>query len=208
MSEQADFQLRAFCHLDRLQPQFAAFVGAVAKGAPAIEGMSSLYVEMAPANWVFRVVDRVVKTVDVLPGAQSVERQFGMLEVHSKSRADVQRAGQIVLETLGLQEEDRLAPKIISEQVIHNVHPSQVQVLNRSNKGTMIEGGQTMLVLEVEPAAYICLAANEAEKVAHVYLNHMTSVGLYGRLWMSGTESDVLAARDAAVQAINSVVGQ
>lgn len=207
MAEQDNFQLRAYCHLDRIQPQFASFVGAVAAGAPPIEGMSCLYVEMAPGNWVFRVVDRVLKSVDVQPGAQLVERQFGMFEVHSFSQADVLRAGEVVLESLELPLEARLAPKIASEQIITNIHPSQAQVLNRNNRGTMIEGGQTMLVMECEPAAYINLAANEAEKAAPVMLNHLSSVGVFGRMWMSGSEADIMAARDAAITAINSVTG-
>ena len=208
MAERSEFQLRAFCHLDRIQPQFAAFVGSIAAGSPPVEGMSSLYVEMAPGNWVFRVVDSVLKAVDVKPGAQVVERQFGMFEVHSESQADVLRAGEVVLESLGQPLESRLAPKVASEQIITNIHPLQAQILNRMNQGTMIEGGQTMLVLEVEPAAYITLAANEAEKAAPVFLNHMSSVGVYGRVWMSGTEADIMAARDAAVTAINAVSGQ
>ena len=72
----------------------------------------------------------------------------------------------------------------------------------------MIEGGQTMLVMEVEPAAYITLAANEAEKAANVFLNHMSSVGVYGRMWLSGTEADIVAAHQAAATAINQVTGR
>ena len=67
---------------------------------------------------------------------------------------------------------------------------------------------QTMLVMEVEPAAYITLAANEAEKAAPVYLNHMSSVGVYGRMWLSGTESSIEAARAAAITAIEAVTGK
>lgn len=208
MTEQSPFELRAFCHLDRIQPQFAAFVGKIAAGSPPIEGMSSLYVEMAPGNWVFRVVDSVLKAVDVKPGAQVVERQFGMFEVHSENQAEVLRAGEVVLEAIGQPLESRIAPTIASEQVITNVHPLQAQVLNRMNMGTMLEGGQTLLVMEVEPAAYITLAANEAEKAAPVFLNHLSSVGVYGRMWMSGTEADIEAARAAAVTAIQSVTGK
>lgn len=208
MTDTSDFQLRAFCHLDRIQPQFAAFVGKIAAGSPPVEGMSSLYVEMAPGNWVFRVVDSVLKAVDVKPGAQVVERQFGMFEVHSQSQAEVQRAGEVVLESLGRGIESRIKPTIASEQIITNVHALQAQVLNRMNMGTMLEAGQTLLVMEVEPAAYITLAANEAEKSAPVFLNHMSSVGVYGRMWMSGTESDIMAAREAAVAAIESVSGR
>lgn len=208
MSDRTPFQLRAFCHLDRIQPQFAAFVGAISMGSPPVEGMSSLYVEMSPGNWVFRIVDQVLKAVDVQPGAQLVERQFGMFEVHSAEQSEVLRAGEVVLEILELQADSRIAPQIASEQIITNVHTYQAQVLNRTNRGTMIEGGQTMLVMEVEPAAYITLAANEAEKAANVFLNHMSSVGVYGRMWLSGTEADIVAAHQAAATAINQVTGR
>jgi hypothetical protein len=202
------FQLRAYVHLDRMQPQYAAFVGAITQGDPPVEGMASLYVEMAPGNWVFRVIDKVVKSTDVRPGAQIVEREFGMFEVHSLSQADVLRAGEVTLEELGQSVGDRVKPSVASMQVITNVNPYQAQLLNRFTKGTMLVAGQTMLVMEVAPAAYINLAANEAEKAAPVSLMHVTSVGRFGRLWMAGNEADILAARDAAVTAINAIEGQ
>ena len=96
MAGQAQFKLRAFCHLDRIQPQFAAFVGKIASGAPPVEGESTLYVEMVPGIWVYRIVDRVLKAVDVQPSAQMVEREFGMLAVHAFSQANVLRAGEVV----------------------------------------------------------------------------------------------------------------
>lgn len=203
-----NFQLRAFCHIDRMQPQFAAFLGTITQGDPPVEGMASLYVEMAPGNWVFRMVDKVVKATDVRPGTQIVERQFGMFEVHSASQADVLNAGDVVLGELGLPANARIKPKVASEQIITNVNPYQAQLLNRFNRGTMLVAGQTLLVLEVEPAAYICLAANEAEKAAPVFLNHFSSVGVFGRLWMSGSESDILAARKAAIDALEALDGQ
>lgn len=207
-AEDAQFKLRAYCHLDRIQPQFAAFVGKIASGTPPIEGESTLYVEMVPGIWVYRILDRVLKAVAVHPSAQLVEREFGMLAVHAFSQANVLRAGEVVLEALNLAIDDRLAPRIVSEHIITNIHPSQAQVLNRDNGGTMIEGGQTLLVMECEPAAYINLAANEAEKAAQVSLNHLSSVGVFGRLWMSGSESEIVAARNAAVAAMASLTGR
>ena len=197
-----EFQLRAYVHLDRMQPQYAAFVGAVTQGDPPSEGMASLYVEMSPGNWVFRVVDTVVKSTDVRPGAQIVEREFGMFEVHSLSQADVLRAGEVTLAEIGRSASDAVRPEIASIQVITNVNPYQAQLLNRFARGTMLVAGQTMLVVEVAPAAYINLAANEAEKAAPVSLMHVSSVGRFGRLWMAGMEADVLAARDAAISSI------
>ncbi|HRU93615.1 MAG TPA: hypothetical protein P5195_00070 [Anaerolineae bacterium] len=203
-----EFQLRAYCYLDRMQPQYAAFVGTITQGDLPVEGMASLYVEMAPGNWVFRVVDIAVKATDAKPGAQIVEREFGMFEIHSLSQEDVIQAGQMVLDQLGLKETDRKKPEIASLQVITNVNPYQAQLLNRFSRGMMLVPGQTMLVLECAPAAYINLAANEAEKAAAVSLMHISSVGRFGRLWMAGTEADILAARDAAVNALNSLEGQ
>ncbi len=203
-----EFQLRAYCYLDRMQPQFAAFVGTVTQGDLPVEGMASLYVEMAPGNWVFRVVDIAVKATDAKPGAQIVEREFGMFEIHSLSQEDVIQAGQMVLDRLNLSMTDRKKPEIASLQVITNVNSYQAQLLNRFSRGMMLVPGQTMLVLECAPAAYINLAANEAEKAAAISLMHVSSVGRFGRMWMAGTESTIIAARDAAVTALNAVEGQ
>ena len=202
-----DFRLRAYVHLDRLQPQFAAYVGAVSEGDPAVESMSSLYVEMSPANWVFPMMDSILKTVDVRPGAQIVEREYGSFEVHGESQAEIIRAGEVVMTTLNLPLTARVKPTVVSEQVITNVHPRQAQILNKQNRGTMIVGGQSLFVLEVEPAAYITLAANEAEKAAPIYLNHLNFYGKFGRVWLSGSESDIAAARQAALSALATVQG-
>lgn len=203
-----DFDLRAYCYIDRMQPQYASFTGTVTEGDMPVEGMASLYVEMAPGNWVFRIVDVAVKATTARPGAQIVEREFGMFELHSHSQADVQRAGEVVLAELGLDLSQRMKPFIASMQVITNVDPYQAQLLNRFTKGMMLVAGETMLVLECAPAAYINLAANEAEKAAPVNLMHVSGVGRFGRLWMSGSEADILAARDAAVTAIESIEGR
>lgn len=203
-----EFQLRAYCYLDRMQPQYAAFVGTITQGDLPVEGMASLYVEMAPGNWVFRVVDIAVKATDAKPGAQIVEREFGMFEIHSLSQEDVIQAGLMVLDQLGLKVTDRKKPEIASVQVITNVNPYQAQLLNRFSRGMMLVPGQTMLVMECAPAAYINLAVNEAEKAAPVNLMHVSSVGRFGRMWMSGSEADMIAARDAAINALTEVEGQ
>ncbi len=201
------FQLRTYCYLDRMQPQYAAFIGTITLGDLPVEGMAALYIEMAPGNWVFRMIDVAVKSTNVKPGAQIIEREFGMFEVHSFSQADVLRAGEIVLDRLGLRIEQRVKPKIASEQIITNVDPYQAQLLNRTIRGMMLVPGQTLLVMEMAPAAYVNLAANEAEKAAPINLMHVSGVGRFGRMWMAGTEADIIAARDAAVAAIDAIDG-
>ena len=129
-----EFSLRCYCMLDRMQAQYAAFVGTVTQGDLPTEGMASLYVEMAPGNEVFRVVDIAVKATEAKPGAQIVEREFGMFEVHSLNQAAVIEAGEVVLERLGLNIEDRIKPQIASTQVITRVDPYQAQLLKARAK--------------------------------------------------------------------------
>jgi hypothetical protein len=204
----SSFQLRAYSYLDRMQPQFAAFVGTITQGDLPTEGMASLYIEMAPGNEAFRMVDIAVKATEARPGAQLVEREFGMFEVHSRSQSEVLEAGRVVLDRLGLQISDRVKPEIASVQVITNVDPYQAQLLNRFRRGSMLVPGETMLVLECAPAAYINFAANEAEKGATIKILHVSSVGRFGRMWLSGSESEINTARQAAVSAIEALEGK
>ena len=203
----SDFQLRCYCLLDRMQAQYAAFIGTVTQGDLSTEGMASLYVEMSPGNEVFRVVDIAVKATEAKPGAQIVEREFGMFEVHSLNQAAVIEAGEVVLQRLGLNIQDRIKPQIASTQVITRVDPYQAQLLNRFRRGSMIVPGETMLVLECAPAAYINYACNEAEKSANIKIIHVSGVGRFGRMWLSGSEADIVTARDAATKALNSLEG-
>ncbi len=115
--------LRAFCVIDSLQPQFASFLATVAQGFLPKVGQASLFVEIAPGIEINRVMDIALKSTDVTPGMQIVERHFGMLEVHSDSQADVRQAGQAILDALDLSEDQRLKPRIVSDQ-IHSSFPT------------------------------------------------------------------------------------
>ncbi len=201
------FSLRCYCLLDRMQAQYAAFVGTITQGDLPIEGMAALYVEMSPGNEVFRIVDIAVKATEARPGAQIVEREFGMFEVHSSNQAAVIEAGRVVLDRLGMKVEERIRPQIASIQVITRVDPYQAQLLNRFRRGSMLVPGETMLVLECAPAAYINYACNEAEKKANIKLVHVSSVGRFGRMWLAGSESEIITARDASVRALESLEG-
>jgi len=203
-----EFSLRCYCYLDRMQPQYAAFVGTITQGDLPVEGMAALYVEMSPGNEVFRVVDVAVKATESKPGAQIVEREFGMFEVHSPNQAAVLAAGEEVLKRLGLRVEDRIKPEVVSTQVITRVDPYQAQLLNRFRRGSMLVPGETMLVLECAPAAYINYACNEAEKKASIKIIHVSSVGRFGRMWLAGSEAEIVTAKNASIQALESLEGK
>ena len=201
------FQLRAYCYLDRTQPQYSSFIGTVTQGDLMVQGMASLYVEVSPGSDVFNLVDIALQATEARPGAQIVEREFGMFEVHSQSQEAVLETGATVLNRLKLKETSRVKPKVTSSQLITNVDPYQSQLLNRFRRGSMLIASETLLVLEVAPAAYINLAANEAEKRANIKLIHISGVGRYGRMWMGGTESEMITAKEAAIAAIEDIKG-
>jgi len=194
--------------LDNLQPQYAAFLGTVAQGFLPIAQMASLYVEISPGIEINRITDVALKSTRVTPGMQIVERLYGLLEIHSESQADVRQAGSAILDTLGLKEEDRWKPKIFSSQVIRRMDDHQTQLINRMRHGNMIIPGQTMYVMEVQPAAYAALAANEAEKAAEINILEVRSYGSFGRVYLGGEERDIDVGWRAAVQAIENVTGK
>jgi len=201
-------QLRVYSFLDRMQPQYAAYVGATVQGDVPVAGMTELFVEMAPSNVIFPVADAALKASGVRPGTQLVEREFGLLEVHSFDQAAVAAAGAAILDYLGVSEADRLRPTVASTQVISNVDPHQAQLINRFRRGALLVPGRTLCVMEVSPAAYAGFAMNEAEKAADVEVINVANVGRFGRLMMAGTEADVVQARDAAVDALEAMEGR
>jgi ethanolamine utilization microcompartment shell protein EutL len=200
--------LRTYAFIDRMQPQCAAHIAATSPGDVPLAGMSELFIEMAPGNEVFRAADIALKAAGVRPALQIIEREFGLLEIHSEQQAEVKAAGQAVLDELGMVESDRIRPQIASTQFITNVHAYQAQLLNKWRKGSLLLPGQSLFVLEVAPAAYISLAANEAEKHANITVIELRAVGRFGRMFLSGTESEVWSARDAAVAALEAIDGR
>ena len=200
--------LRSYVFLDSLQPQHAAFLGTVAKGFLPLPGDASLWVEISPGIEINRITDVALKATHVRPGMQIVERLYGLLEIHSDSQAETRAAGQAILDALGVREENRRKPRIISSQIIRAVDAHQVQLINRMRHGHMLLAGQTLYVLEVEPAGYAALAANEAEKAAEVNILEVLAFGSFGRVFLGGEERDIMAGYGAAIAAIEGVSGR
>ncbi len=204
----SNVELRSYVFLDSLQSQHAAFLGTIARGFLPLPGDASLWIEISPGIEINRITDIALKAIGVKPGMQIVERLYGLLEVHSTSQADVRAAGAAILDALELKEEDRLKPSVISSQIIRNIDPHQVQLINRMRHGHMILAGQTLYVMEVQPAAYAALAANEAEKRANLNILEVRAVGSFGRIYLGGEEQDVMAGYQAAIDAIEGVSGR
>jgi ethanolamine utilization microcompartment shell protein EutL len=208
MGSGSAFDLRALLQIDRLQPQFAAYTGAVVQGAVPLAGDTLLIGEMGPGNEVFRVVDVALKAADVQACSQVVEREFGFFVLRSPVNSEITAAREALLSYLDLPLESRRAATVESRQVITSVEPYQAQLLNKRKAGSLLVPGYTLGIVECAPAAYIMAAANEAEKAASINFLDVNSVGRFGRLFMTGSEADVRAAVETAVAALDQFEGR
>ncbi len=203
----ADVSLRTYIFLDDLQPQLAAFIGTTARGFLPVAGVASMFIETAPGLIINRITDVALKATRCTPAIMVVERAFGLLEIHDHDKGQVQIGGQAVLDYLGLQEHERVKPRLVSDQVIRSVESYHAQLINKIRYGDMLLPGESLLIMETEPAGYIAFACNEAVKAAHVKLLDAQLFGAFGRMYLSGPEAQIDAAREAALRALATVSG-
>lgn len=201
-------ELRSYVYIDSLQLQHASYIGTVALGFLPLPGDSSLWIEVSPGIEINRITDVALKSTSVRPGVQFVERLYGLLEIHSERQGETRAAGQAILAALGATERDCIKPQVVSSQIIRNIDAHQAQLINRNRRGQMLLAGQTLYVLEVQPAAFAALAANEAEKYAQINILQVTAVGSFGRVYLGGEERDILAGSRAALAAIENTPGR
>lgn len=200
--------LRSYAFLDNLQPQLTGFLQTVASGFMPREHQAALFVEIAPGIAINQLTDRALKATTCQPGMQIVERAYGLLELHDFDQGQVRAAGATMLEEMGLSENDRLKPRIVSSQIITGIDGHQSQLINRMRHGDMIVAGEALYILEVHPAAYAALAANEAEKASPVKLLEVITFGAFGRLWLGGMEAEIIEASRAAEGVLTALAGR
>jgi len=200
--------LRTYSFIDCLQPQLASFIATVSRGFLPLERQASLFIEISPGLSINVVTDIVLKATDVVPGMQVVERAYGLLEVHSFDQGMVREAGRRVLEYFQLEERDRLKPRIVSHQIITGMDHHHTQLVNRMRHGDFVLENEAMLVLEVHPAGYAAIAANEAEKASPIHLLEVLTFGAFGRLWLGGGEEEIREASRAIAAVLEDTDGR
>ncbi|MFJ9317594.1 microcompartment protein [Pimelobacter simplex] len=205
-------ELRVNLMVEDLQPQFAAYLGTPtrARGYPPYAGDHALIIEVAPALAIERVIDLALRAVPTVePGILFVERQFGVLELHASSLADVTAAGQAVLDGTGSSATDQLRPRVLYHDIIEHITDQHAVILNRNRSGSMVMPGQSLLVYEMTPALFAAVAANEAERAAPgITMVDVQFIGAAGRLYLGGTTEDVEVARDRITTVLESIEGR
>lgn len=200
--------LRTYVFLDALQPQLTGHICSTCRGFWPVPFEAALYIETAPGMAIHRLLDRALKATKVHPATIVVERAYGMVMLHSDDKGDVLSSGEAILDEMGYTLDDRLKPKLVTNQIIRSIEPDHAQCVNKIRYGSMISPGESLLIMETQPAAYISFAANEAEKTADVRLLECTSFGAFGRLYMAGSEAEIDSAAEAANATIAGVSGK
>lgn len=194
--------LRSFIFIDQLQPQTMCYLGTWIRGSLPRTGMAAQIIEVAPGLDIEPLTDTALKEAEVRGGILVVERQFGYLEFHSRSTSAVKAAAEAVLGALDTGAGEAMRPKILASKIVTRIDPLHAFLINRNRLGSMILGGETLFVLETEPAAYAILASNEAEKAANIKVVDTRMIGATGRLYLAGTEAEIRAAATAAEQSL------
>lgn len=197
--------LRTYVYIDSLQPQLAEYMASVSQGFPPKPGDACLWVEVSPGMAIHRVTDLALKATRVNLTQQVVERAFGSMVINHRDQSDVREAGRAILSSMNADENDRQNCKIAWSEIIRGMTSDHTVVINRQDRrGSMILPGNSMFILEVEPAGFVVYAANQAEKAANITLIDVRAVGAYGRLTLAGREADVEEAAAAALRAVQS----
>ena len=200
--------LRGALVIDRQQPQFAATIAANSDGYFPVAGESAFWLEARPGIVINRLMDVALKKCRVTPGALITERSYGTLEVHGEDQAQVREAGRLILAAAGVDYADGLVPNILTDEVIRKVDSHHAMLINRTRSGMLLLAEDTLYTLEVHPAIWVLLAANEAEKAAPIRIVGLGNNGAVGRLRLAGTDAEIDAAVAAVHRALGAVTGR
>jgi len=198
-------ELRAAIFIDRLQPQTMCYLGTWIRGRLPRAGVAAAVIEVAPGLDIEPLTDVAIKHTHLEPGILVVERHFGYLEFHDASTAAVRSASNAVLEALGATASDAARPEVLASTLVSRIDHQHAFLINRNKLGSMALPGESLFVLEMQPASYAILATNEAEKAARIKVVDYRMIGATGRVYLSGDESDVRAASEAATAALEAV---
>ncbi len=201
-------ELRGALVIDQMQPQFAATVAANSDGYFPVTEESAFWLEVRPGIVINRLLDVALKACDVTPGALITERSYGTLEVHSPDQGQVREAARKILGAAGVEAADGLKPHVMTDEVIRQIDDHQAMLINRTRSGMLVLGKDTLYTLEVNPAIWVLLAANEAEKAAPIRIVGLGNNGAVGRLRLAGTDAAVDAAVEAVHRALDGVPGR
>jgi hypothetical protein len=101
-----------------------------------------------------------------------------------------------------------MKPRVLTSQLIKSLSDHHAQLINKTRYGNMVLRGDTLYVLELEPAGYAYYAANEAEKASHINIINVIGYGRFGRVYIAGEESEVVVSKDIVESRLADLQGR
>ena len=199
------FELRTYTFVDSLQPQLAQYIAKDNRVYDPSEYDAALFLEIAPAMEIHTMIDLALKSTKVRLGSVVTERIYGLMQIHHADQGEVLQAGEAVLEAAGLTEGDRAAVTLVTNKTIRSVEQDHAISFTAGGRGHMIVAGESILIMETAPAAYLGLVCNEALKTSNIYLNMIRPFGATGRMILHGPEAEIDYAAEAAVKTIENI---
>jgi len=200
-----NFKLRTYAFLDSYQPQLAQYIAKDNRVFDPSEYDASLFIEIAPAMEIHAMVDLALKATRCRLGVIITERQFGQLELHHEDQGEVLAAAEAIFSATGLSIGDRVPCKPTTNKIIRGAEKDHCIAFTGMAPGNMVIPGDSVLIMECEPAAYMAYVANQALKAANVKLNLITTWGASGRLILAGNEAEIDVAAEAANAAMAEI---
>lgn len=203
--EKGGFELRTFIFIDQLQPQLAQFIAKDNRVYDPKEYDAAILLELAPAMEIHRMIDLALKATRVRLGSVVTERVYGTMQIQHEDQGEVIEAGEAVLRAAGKTKYDRSKVELVTNMTIRGIQQDHAIYFTGTSAGNMVLAGDSVLILECAPAAYMMIAANEALKAANVRLTTVNPFGATGRLVLCGPESEIDTAAAAATSCLNAL---
>lgn len=206
MTNIQNFELRTLTFIDSIQPQLVKFIAedkVVCKNCQPQDYDAVLLLEIAPAMAIHHLIDVALKNTQVRLGTMLTERRFGLLEIHHPDQGEVKEAARAILRAIGLTDNDRKKMETLTSQIIRGVEEDHAALLSKVTRVNAVDANDSLLIMEATPAAYLAIGCNEALKAAKVKLIDIVPYGATGRLILSGRESEIDSAAEAAQKILN-----
>ena len=160
-------ELRSFIFIDQLQPQTMCYLGSWIQGRLPRLNMAAQIIEIAPGLDIEQLTDVALKH-DRRAGRHPHRRAPVRLPrdplALDRSRAVRERGGARRARRLGRPTRPRRRSS--RRRWSSRIDRQHAFLINRNKIGSMLLPGESLFVLEMQPASYAILATNEAEKAA------------------------------------------
>ena len=185
--------------IDKVQPQTASYMSiANRNGLVTRPGMALAWIAVSPTADVEKVVDIALKRSSAKISFLQMDSRVGFVVFQSRSIDEIRDTVDAIVDEMQFDHPDS-AIKATPTQFVSSLDHQQAYLKNKSKMGSLCVPGEALCTMETDPPGFALAAVNEAEKTAEINIVDFKFTGSMGRFIISGDDSNVRAAMDAAL---------